>query len=294
LTAPIWVRLDASYDSNAKIVSAGFFASTIHLFLIRVAKAQGLQGLVPAAYCSPEYLDSQLRLSADLGDRELALRLLRGGLERAKERGLLHDAEGGMEIHDYYEYQTYHTAAERQRRHRERQAAGQQRLPAPPDPPTDLQDIPRVPRLPSVTPVTRVTRDRPQNDATVRNDRTDVPSRVTPRYVTPVTRDNRDMSSAEVQLLSIEEYTREAVQLYQRNEKGQVDERFLEEMEQSRIGIFRFLLERGVKTEQRRATAIRLWLKYLMDPDPFLSQRHHPPKLVLECERLTKYFSEVG
>jgi hypothetical protein len=111
-----WAKMASDFDSNPKIIKAGFLGGAVYLFLLRRNALMGSDGVLPDSCIDPEYVASQLRCSVE----EAAT-----GCNACNVAGLVSVADGCVAIIGWEEWSIGGgrkplTSTERSRKHREK------------------------------------------------------------------------------------------------------------------------------------------------------------------------------
>lgn len=112
-----WIKIDASIDQHPKIIEAGYHGLSVFLLVLRLNGVRKGDGVLPAAYSTPRYLASQLRVPLDV---------VQEGIDGCTDAGLLvREADGSLRICGWDDdWRPGKDNAERQARHRAKLAAG--------------------------------------------------------------------------------------------------------------------------------------------------------------------------
>jgi hypothetical protein len=110
-----WIRVDATVNSHPKSIKAGWWGVKAAEDLWKICKLHGKRGVLSPDFCTPEYITDFTRGGPD------QVSGYRAGLLSAEESGFIDRLpDGSVSLHNWSEYQWDEGAAERQRRHRDR------------------------------------------------------------------------------------------------------------------------------------------------------------------------------
>lgn len=123
--ANYWVKMSTGYDSNPKVLAAGWLGSQLFLLLVRLHAVHSEGGFLPSALLNPVFLRTVWHFPGSEEELETAI-------QKCVEAGLLHRVDTGCQIAGWTESEWGRaTSTERVRRHRERkrQQEGGETLP---------------------------------------------------------------------------------------------------------------------------------------------------------------------